>query len=143
MADVDRPHRKARRANGKSDPVDAYAAATAVLSGRAHGRPKTRDGIVEAIRSLKVVRRSAIKSRTQTINQIHGAVSPGQSHAAKHLDPACGDPSCPVRSRSPHTFGTSDHCCRPKPPRPTAIRCQARRQALPPAAPLAGLGCCG
>ncbi|WP_392875107.1 IS110 family transposase [Streptomyces sp. LN499] len=70
VVDVDRPDHKARRANGKSDPVDAYAAATAVLSGRAHGRPKTRDGIVEAIRSLKVVRRSAIKSRTQTINQI-------------------------------------------------------------------------
>lgn len=70
VVDVDRPDRKARRANGKSDPVDACAAATAVLSGRAHGRPKTRDGIVEAIRSLRVVRRSAVKSRTQTINQI-------------------------------------------------------------------------
>lgn len=70
MVDVDRPDRKARRVHGKSDPVDAYAAATAVLSGRAHGRPKTRDGIVEAIRSLRVVHRSAIKSRTQTINQI-------------------------------------------------------------------------
>ncbi|WP_326817344.1 hypothetical protein OIE61_19155 [Streptomyces sp. NBC_01762] len=61
-------------ANGKSDPVDAYAAATAVLSGRAHGRPKTRDGIVEAIRSLRVVRRSAINSCTQTINQIRTLV---------------------------------------------------------------------
>ncbi|MER6441722.1 transposase [Streptomyces sp. NPDC001185] len=34
---VDRPDRKARRDNDKSDPVDAYAAATAVLSGRAAG----------------------------------------------------------------------------------------------------------
>ncbi|MFE7775752.1 hypothetical protein ACFU5O_17995 [Streptomyces sp. NPDC057445] len=42
---MDRPDRRARRANGKSDPVDAYAAATAVLSGRASGTPKTRDGI--------------------------------------------------------------------------------------------------
>lgn len=40
VVDVDRPDHKARRANGKSDPVDAYAAATAVLSGRAHGRPR-------------------------------------------------------------------------------------------------------
>lgn len=47
VMDVDRPDRKARRANGKSDPVDAYAAATAALSrrraqtpGRA-GRPGT------------------------------------------------------------------------------------------------------
>ncbi len=35
--EVDRPDRKARRDNGKSDPLDAYAAATAVLSGRAGG----------------------------------------------------------------------------------------------------------
>ncbi|MGW1047212.1 IS110 family transposase [Streptomyces sp. NPDC002547] len=35
VADVDRPDRKARRINGKSAPVDTYAAATAVLSGRA------------------------------------------------------------------------------------------------------------
>ncbi|WP_432021576.1 IS110 family transposase, partial [Streptomyces sp. 1222.5] len=68
--EVDRPDRKARRVGGKSDPVDAYAAATAVLSGRAAGEPKTRDGVVEAIRSLSVVRRSAVKSRTQTVNQI-------------------------------------------------------------------------
>ncbi|MFD8480530.1 IS110 family transposase [Kitasatospora sp. NPDC059673] len=80
VVDVDRPDRRARRANGKSDPVDAYAAATAVLSGRAGGRPKTRDGIVEAIRSLRVVRRSAVKSRTQTINQIRTLIvtAPGE-----------------------------------------------------------------
>ncbi|QCX82837.1 Transposase IS116/IS110/IS902 family protein (plasmid) [Streptomyces sp. YIM 121038] len=68
VIEADRPDRKARRANGKSDPVDAYAAA--VLSGRATGTPKTRDGIVEAIRVLRVVRNSAVKARTQVINQI-------------------------------------------------------------------------
>lgn len=67
---MDRPDRKARRDNGKSDPNDAYGAATAVLSGRAGGTPKTRNGIVEAIRALRVVRKSAVKARTQTINQI-------------------------------------------------------------------------
>uniref|UniRef100_UPI0038D39EBA IS110 family transposase n=1 Tax=Streptomyces shenzhenensis TaxID=943815 RepID=UPI0038D39EBA len=70
VIEVDRPDRKARRDNGKSDPVDAYAAATAVLSGRASGIPKTRNGIVEAIRTLRVARSSAVKARTQTINQI-------------------------------------------------------------------------
>ncbi|MGW4985632.1 IS110 family transposase [Streptomyces mirabilis] len=70
VVEVDRPDRKARRAHGKSDPIDAYAAATAVLSGRASGTPKSRNGIVEAIRALRVVRRSAIKARTQTLNQI-------------------------------------------------------------------------
>jgi transposase len=70
VVEVDRPDRKARRDNGKSDPVDAYAAATAVLSGRASGTPKARTGIVEAIRALRVVRKSAVKARTQTINQL-------------------------------------------------------------------------
>jgi transposase len=44
VVEVDRPDRKARRDNGKSVPIDAYAAATAVLSGRAagtHPRPAT------------------------------------------------------------------------------------------------------
>ncbi|MBT2488887.1 transposase, partial [Streptomyces sp. ISL-96] len=70
VVEVDRPDRRARRTHGKSDPVDAYAAATAVLSGRAGGIPKSRDGIVEAIRVLRVVRKSAVKARTQVINQI-------------------------------------------------------------------------
>ena len=44
MIEVDRPDRKTRRQRGKSDPIDAYAAAAAVLSGAAAGTPKTRDG---------------------------------------------------------------------------------------------------
>ncbi|MET7552056.1 IS110 family transposase, partial [Streptomyces sp. NPDC005479] len=85
VIDVDRPDRRARRSNGKSDPVDAYAAATAVLSGRAGGQPKTRDGIVEAIRSLRVVRRSAIKSRTQTINQIRTLIVSAPAEVRERL----------------------------------------------------------
>ncbi|MER8162064.1 hypothetical protein [Streptomyces sp. NPDC094472] len=42
--------------------IDAYAAATAVLSGRAAGVPKARNGIVAAIRALRVVRKSAVKT---------------------------------------------------------------------------------
>jgi transposase len=69
VIEVDRPDRKTRRLKGKSDPIDAYAAAEAVASGRAAGTPKTREGIVEAIRALRVARRSAVKARTQAVNQ--------------------------------------------------------------------------
>ena len=72
VIDVDRPDRKTRRMQGKSDPIDAYAAARAVASGRATGTPKARTGTVEAARVLRVARRSAIKARTQVINQIRG-----------------------------------------------------------------------
>lgn len=69
VVEVDRPDRKARRFEGKSDPTDAAAAARAVLSGRASSIPKSRDGLVEAIRSLEVVHHGAVKDRTRAINQ--------------------------------------------------------------------------
>ncbi|MEU3571896.1 transposase [Kitasatospora sp. NPDC036755] len=77
VLDVDRPALKVRRLRGKSDPIDAYAATTAVAAGRAVGVPKSRDGVVEAIRVLRCARRSAVKARTQAMNQIRGLlVSP-------------------------------------------------------------------
>jgi transposase len=70
VVEVDRPDRRTRRAKGKSDPVDAEAAARAVLAGTARNTPKAADGPTEMIRSLRVVRRSAIKARTQAANQL-------------------------------------------------------------------------
>jgi len=70
VIEVGRVNRQHRRRYGKSDPADAEAAARAVLSGQSTGTPKTRDGIVESIRTLHVVKRSAIKARTQAANQM-------------------------------------------------------------------------
>ena len=70
VIEVGRPNRQHRRRYGKSDPADAEGAARAVLSGQAVGVPKARDGIVESIRTLHVVKRSAIKARTQAANQM-------------------------------------------------------------------------
>jgi transposase len=85
VIEVDRPDRKTRRQRGKSDPLDAYAAAAAVLSGAASGSPKTRDGRVEAIRTLRVARRSAIKGRTQAINQLKALVLTGPAELRQAL----------------------------------------------------------
>ena len=74
VVEVDRPDRKTRRQQGKSDPIDACSAARQVLSGQARGIPKTRDGSVEMIRALRVARRSAVRSRTQAMNQLHSLV---------------------------------------------------------------------
>jgi transposase len=63
VVEVDRPNRQTRHRQGKSDPVDALAAARAALSGSATGSPKTRDGNVEAIRVLMIARRSAVDTR--------------------------------------------------------------------------------
>ena len=61
LVEVDRPDRKTRRWQGKSDPVDAEAAARAAQAGRASGVPKTRGGKVDALRALRVARRSAVR----------------------------------------------------------------------------------
>ena len=85
VIEIDRPDRKTRRQRGKSDPIDAYAAAAAVLSGAATGTPKTRDGRVEAIRTLRVARRSAIKGRTQAINQLKAVLLTGPAELRQTL----------------------------------------------------------
>lgn len=74
VVEVDRPNRQARRRRGKSDPVDAEAAARAALSGSARVVPKRRDGIVEQIRVLLVARRSARTQRAATLNQLRHIV---------------------------------------------------------------------
>ena len=70
VVEVNRPDRAARRRRGKSDAVDAEAAARAVLAGHAVVTPKDADGPTEALRMLKLARDSAVKARTQAINQL-------------------------------------------------------------------------
>jgi transposase len=70
VLEVNRPDRATRRRRGKSDPVDADAAARAVQAGEASGIPKAQDGIVEMLRALRVARQTAVKARTQAINAI-------------------------------------------------------------------------
>lgn len=74
MVEVDRPNRQTCHRKGKSDPVDALAAARAALSGAATGSPKSRDGNVEAIRVLMIARRSAVDTRIETLIQLRHVV---------------------------------------------------------------------
>ena len=66
--------RSTRRRHGKSDPVDAQAAARATLAGVAATIPKTREGQVEMIRVLRVARRGALKARVAAAQQLHGVL---------------------------------------------------------------------
>jgi transposase len=74
VIEVNRPNRQTRRLKGKSDLTDAEAAARAVLSGEATLIPKDTTGKTEAIRALRVVRRSCVHNRTQAANQIHNLI---------------------------------------------------------------------
>jgi transposase len=74
VVEVDRPDRSMRRRRGKSDPIDAQAAARATLAGVATTTPKTREGQVEMIRVLRVARRGAMKARVAAAEQLYGVL---------------------------------------------------------------------
>jgi len=67
VIEVNRGDRRARRANGKSDTMDAELAARSVLAGQSNAVPKTADGAVEMMRQLKIARDTAVKARTSAI----------------------------------------------------------------------------
>ena len=69
VREVIRPEATVRRMQGKSDPIDAYQAARAAMTGRARTVPKNED--IEGLRALLNARRSASKARTAAMNQIH------------------------------------------------------------------------
>lgn len=109
VVEVDRPDRKARRFQGKSDPIDAYAAARAAQSGRASGIPKTRTGNVEMVRMLRVARGGAVKSKTIAWNELKALIKTaptGLRDQLRDLDGAALLDRCvglrPGRGPEPH-----------------------------------------
>jgi transposase len=91
VVEVNRPNRQTRRRTGKSDPLDAVAAARAALSGVHAGIPKSANGPVESLRMLRAARSSAVKGRTQTMNQIRAILDTAPSEVRdryRHLTPA-------------------------------------------------------
>ncbi|HSH58858.1 MAG TPA: transposase [Acidimicrobiales bacterium] len=74
VVEVPRPERRLRRSHGKSDPVDAEAAARAVLAGTATVVPKRADGPVEAVRALRVARLGANKPKTAATNTLRSMI---------------------------------------------------------------------
>jgi len=70
VVEVNQPHAHLRRRRGKTDAVDAEAAARKVLSGEATAVPKDSGGTVEAIRQIRLARRSAVSARTVALCQL-------------------------------------------------------------------------
>lgn len=123
VVEVNRPDRSARRAKGKSDPLDAYAAARAALSGTAEGHPKTRNGKIEAIRAIRVARNGAVKARTQATNQLKALLitAPAQlREQLRHLNTTVLIKTC-AKMRPTGHLGEPEHATK------TALRRLARR----------------
>ncbi len=88
VLEVARPNRQWRRRRGKSDPADAEAAARAVLAQQAIGVPAAHTGPTEALRLVRLARRSAVRARTQAANQLRAVVdtAPGDlRERTRHL----------------------------------------------------------
>ena len=83
--EVNRPDRSTRYRKGKSDPTDAEMAARAVLAGVADATPKSGEGEVEMIRMFKSTKDSAVKARTQAINQMKALVVTAPARLREHL----------------------------------------------------------
>lgn len=84
--EVCRPNRQLRRRRGKSDAIDAEAAARTALSGEGLVTPKSADGPVEVMRALRLTRRSAIKARDTATNQIHALIVTAPDRVRQRLD---------------------------------------------------------
>lgn len=92
VVEVPRPNRQTRRLRGKSDPLDAEAAARAVLAGTATVVPKLAHGPIEAIRALRVARLGALKAKTAATNTLRSIIITAPEPLRSQL-PAAGLPN--------------------------------------------------
>ena len=75
VLEVTGPDRAERRAKGKDDTLDAIAAAKAALSGKRVSVAKDRAGQVEALRVLRTTRKTAVKCRRATLQQLRNTIT--------------------------------------------------------------------
>ena len=74
VLEVTAPDRQDRRRRGKDDDIDAQNAAHAALAGKRTVTPKTRDGMIESLRVLKVCRKTAVAARRVALQLIHNTI---------------------------------------------------------------------
>jgi len=86
IVEVNRGDRRSRRTNGKTDMLDAEAAARSVLSGGASAVPKSADGTVEMIRHIKIARDTARKARTSAIVTLKAVIVTVPADLREQLD---------------------------------------------------------
>jgi transposase len=87
VLEVNRPNRQMRRLRGKSDTVDAEAAARSALNGEASVIPKDRSHQVESIRVLRVAFCSARDAKTRVALQIRDLIVTAPVELRESLSP--------------------------------------------------------
>lgn len=74
VLEVTGPDAARRRVKGKDDTLDAIAAAEAARTGQRVQVAKDRSGAVEALRVLRTTRKTAMKCRRATLQQLHNTI---------------------------------------------------------------------
>src|SRR3954453_20426983 len=74
VLEVTTPDTHDRRKRGKTDDLDAQNAAHAAFAGRRTIPPKSRDGLIEALRVLKARRKTAVAARHVALQMIHNTI---------------------------------------------------------------------
>lgn len=87
VIEVNRPDRSTRHRKGKSDPIDAEAAARSVLSGTATATPKNGDDQVEIIRMIKQPVTPLSRRRPRRSTSSKRSWSPPPRNYANHWRP--------------------------------------------------------
>lgn len=87
VVEVMRTDRRDRRLRGKSDFLDAENAARAVLAGHADAVPKSADGAVEMIRTIKVAKDVAVKARTAAMISLKAILVNAPAALREQLQP--------------------------------------------------------
>jgi transposase len=86
VLEVNTTDKATRARRGKNDTIDAIAAAEKVLSGMATATAKDTTTVVESVRMLTAVRDSAVKARTQALNQIKDLLITAPAHLREQFD---------------------------------------------------------
>ena len=87
VAEVVRPNRQMRRRRGKSDAVDAEAAARAALGGDRTAEPKGGDGVAESIRQVRIALCSTRDHLTRISNQMRDLIVTAPHQLRSELEP--------------------------------------------------------
>jgi transposase len=74
VLEVTVPDQADRRRRGKDDVIDAQNAAHAAFSGQRTVTPKSRDGMIESLRVLKVCRKTAVAARRVALQMIQTTI---------------------------------------------------------------------
>jgi transposase len=104
VLEVTTPDKQDRRKRGKNDDLDAQNAAHAAFAGKRTVTPRSRDGMIEALRVLVACRKTAVTARRVALQMIQNTIISAPDALRDQLR---------VMTRMKSPFSTPKHRCSP------------------------------